>query len=156
MKKKLVLLFSSFFYIGFSPIAPGTVGTLGGVGLYLLFRFLHIGRCEEILFLLILLPIGIWISGLAEEILKEKDPGPVVIDEVIGFLVTMLWIPFSWFSLIAGFLLNRFFDIWKPFPVRHLQNLRKGWGIVLDDILSSFYAHCFLRFFLFLLKIKLS
>ena len=147
--KKFIILSASWFGTGFSPFASGTVGTLGAIPLYLLLATIPLP-----LYLLTLLAFfffSCWASGQAEEIFGEKDSGKIVIDEVIGFLITMTAVPPSWLSIVAGFLLFRFFDITKIPPARFFdQKMKNGYGVVLDDVVAGIYAclslHLLLRF----------
>jgi phosphatidylglycerophosphatase A len=149
------------FGVGYLPLAPGTYGSAVGILVYLLFAsfanttnfyFLQHGWQEVqiaawihavnlILFLLFCL-LGIWASNRAVKIFQNKDPQQAVVDEVIGQLITFLFVPFdvSWKFVIAGFLLFRLFDIWKPYPIDSLQNLPAGIGVCADDILAGVYA----------------
>ena len=147
--------------VGFLPVAPGTWGSLVGVGLYLAANALSgavynsaEGRGWEplpltvlattaVLLLLIGLTItGIWAASRTEAVTGRKDPGVVVIDEVVGQLITFAFVtPFAGpFTIIAGFVLFRVFDIWKPYPIRRLEALESGLGIMADDVLAGFYA----------------
>jgi phosphatidylglycerophosphatase A len=147
--KKFIILSASWFGTGFSPFASGTVGTLGAIPLYLLLATIPLP-----LYLLTLLAFfffSCWAAGQAEEIFGEKDSGKIVIDEVIGFLITMTAVPPSWLSIVAGFLLFRFFDITKIPPARFFdQKMKNGYGVVLDDVVAGIYAclslHLLLRF----------
>lgn len=147
--------------VGYLPYAPGTYGSVVGVGIYLLAAFgegnfektmlgngwtgaqitawFHVGNL--VLFLLFCL-LGIWASGHSTKLFKNKDPQQAVVDEVIGQLITFLFIPFamSWWLVLAGFLLFRLFDIWKPYPINSLQNLPAGIGVCADDILAGVYG----------------
>lgn len=150
--KKIIIVTSTFFYFGYSPIAPGTVGTIGGVILYFIIR--KIFCADWILYtgsILFLFALGVYVSTKAEEIFKKKDAHPIVIDEVVGFLITMFMIPFSWGVCLAGFLINRILDIIKPFPAKEVQNLSGGYGIMLDDVISSIYSNLVIRAMLLLI-----
>ena len=149
------------FGVGYLPLAPGTWGSMVGVGIYLAFEqivssasadFLLKGWTELqiaawlhaviiILFLFFCL-LGIWAANRATILFKDKDPQQAVVDEVIGQLITFLFVPFlvSWHFVLAGFLLFRLFDIWKPYPIDSLQNLPAGIGVCADDILAGVYA----------------
>ena len=145
-------MIASCFYLGYSPVAPGTVGALGGVALYFLMRTATLSHFAYAFLCIVLVFLSIWIADLAEQILMKKDASEIVLDEVVGIPITMFLIPFSWMTLVIGFILNRILDIWKPFPAKQAQNLPGGWGIVLDDVISSIYANVVLRlgvFFLF-------
>lgn len=143
---KVWIAIATFFGLGYSPIAPGTVGTLGGVAIYLLFHFMNLGWVTYSLFFILLCVLGVIASSHAETHFGVKDPPAVVIDEVLGFLVAMFLIPFSWKILVIGFIINRILDIYKPFPAKQTQNLPGGWGIVLDDLVTSAYTNIILRF----------
>jgi phosphatidylglycerophosphatase A len=150
--------------VGLIPIAPGTWGSAVGVALYLglgllterLFNFsvergldLSPQQFPGILTTVLLLVIlavalaGIWAGSRAEKLLGKKDPGAVVVDEVAGQLIAFLFVPWlttgRW-SVVAGFVAFRIFDIWKPYPVRRLEGLGGGLGIMADDMLAGFYA----------------
>jgi phosphatidylglycerophosphatase A len=147
--KKFIVLFASWFGTGFSPFASGTVGTLAAIPFFLILSALPLP-----LYLLTLLGFfffSCWTAGHAEEIFGEKDSGKIVIDEVIGYLITMTAVPPSWVAIVAGFLLFRFFDITKIPPARFFdRKVKNGYGVVLDDVVAGLYAcislHLVLRF----------
>jgi phosphatidylglycerophosphatase A len=127
---------ATWFGCGFAPIAPGTAGTLGAVPLYLVVA--RFGPQALWLAIAVVTGAGIWAASRVARELRVKDPQLVVIDEVAGLLVTMLPVSHvSWSALVAGVLLFRFFDIVKPWPVRWLEKLPGGWGIVLDDVAAG-------------------
>ncbi len=89
---------------------------------------------------------AVWVASFAEIYFGQKDSQKIVIDEIAGYLVTMLFIPFQWKWALAGFLLFRLFDIWKPFPIRKLEHqLKGGWGVVMDDVAAGVYANVILH-----------
>ncbi|HKC62918.1 MAG TPA: phosphatidylglycerophosphatase A [Pyrinomonadaceae bacterium] len=147
--------------VGFIPLAPGTFGSAVGVGIFLLerwattralifaarhgwnlelFESLHIA--SVLLILTAITFIGTWAATRVEKSTGRKDPGIVVVDEVAGQLVALMFLPFnaSVWLVLAGFLLFRLFDIWKPYPIRKLESLESGLGIMADDILAGVYA----------------
>jgi len=124
--------------VGWFPIAPGTAGSAVGVALYLLTRWWP--APAQVALVVAVTLIGIWAAGVAEAALKREDPGPVVIDEVAGQLVTLLLTGVGWKGAVAGFFLFRVFDILKPFPARRLERLHGGLGIMADDIAAGVYA----------------
>lgn len=147
--------------VGFMPFAPGTWGSMVGVCIFLLLRFLNTHlfiyaathnisalsleafRITVLLGGLITLTLaGIWAAARAEILLHRKDPVAVVVDEVAGQLITFLVVPFNagWRMILAAFLLFRLFDIWKPYPIRQLEALPSGLGIMADDVLAGAYA----------------
>jgi phosphatidylglycerophosphatase A len=129
----LARVLATWFGCGTSPTAPGTVGTLGAVPLYL--AVAQGGRAAVVATALGVTGLGIWAASVVVHEHRESDPQVVVIDEVAGLLVTMIPIVrFSWSALIVGFIAFRLFDIVKPWPVRRLERLPGGWGVVLDDL----------------------
>jgi phosphatidylglycerophosphatase A len=104
-------------------------------------------RTEANIFIvLILTAVGIWAGSRASKILNDKDPQQVVVDEVIGQLITLAFIPFdvAWWMILIGFIAFRFFDILKPYPIYRLQVLPGGLGVCADDIVAGIYAAVFL------------
>jgi len=149
--------------VGYFPIAPGTMGSLVGVGLYLTIwagayrlletnalrsrlNLLYIFTPQLALMLVVIFLVtmaGIWAATRAEKLVQKKDPSIVVIDEVAGQMVALLSGPFwihTWWSIFTAFLLFRAFDIWKPYPIRRLERLESGLGIMADDVLAGAYA----------------
>ncbi len=131
---------------GFSPFAPGTAGSILGVLLIILFSRFNLLGGQRLLFYLITVTIisvvGIWAASRAEVYFGRKDPPQVVIDEVVGQLLTfgLLFRHPKIILLILGFAFFRLFDIFKPFPIRKLEKVPLGFGIILDDLAAGFYA----------------
>jgi len=146
---KVALLLSIWFGAGLFPGMPGTFGTATAIPLYLLVNFLH--TRYQALFLLIIIIGAIWSSHRSQCILGTVDPHEIVIDEVAGFLLSIIFLPFTLRNLIAGFFLFRFFDILKPPPIKMIEKVKGGWGIVLDDLAAGAYTYLSLRFFLYML-----
>jgi phosphatidylglycerophosphatase A len=128
---------------GYSPIAPGTAGTVVGLVLYWPLRGLPVSG--QLVATAILFVVGVWASTHVAERVGREDPGIVVVDEVVGIWVTLALLPFSVTSIVAGFLLFRLFDIVKPWPARQLEDLPKGLGIMADDLMAGIYANLALR-----------
>ncbi|HYM01104.1 MAG TPA: phosphatidylglycerophosphatase A [Blastocatellia bacterium] len=132
------------------PIAPGTFGALEGVGIFVLFRLwlvwttgsLSIGISIWVLINVLVFFGGVAASGRLCSILKQKDPSRAVIDEVSGQMISLTPLLFAsgWIAILAGFVLFRLFDIWKPYPIRKLERLPNGWGVMMDDVLAGVYA----------------
>jgi len=142
----LVRFIATGFFSGLSPAAPGTAGTLAGAVLFLLCLLFP----TVLIFyglLAILVAVGIPAATAMERSLGKKDPPQVVIDEVAGFFVAMslfpvfpVWSKSFWVYSGLGFVLFRFFDILKPFPIRQVQVLPGGWGIMVDDLIAGVFA----------------
>jgi phosphatidylglycerophosphatase A len=133
------------------PVAPGTWGSAVGVLLWLLLS--RLGPMPYFAVIGVLFIIGVFCAGAAEKIVDQGDPAIVVIDEIVGQLITLSLIPATPLTIFAGFLLFRFFDIVKPFPVGWIdQHLHGGLGIMLDDVVAGLYALLVLHLGLWLLK----
>ncbi len=132
-------------YAGFFPFAPGTVGSAVGVGVWAAARLAGATAVAEALLVVSLLVVGALAASEAERRLGTTDPGPVVIDEVMGQCVTLIAAPLTWHTALLGFLLFRAFDIVKPPPARQLERAHGGWGIMLDDLAAGAYAAIVLR-----------
>jgi len=142
--KKFVLFFATGFGSGYIPIMPGTCGSLVGVGLFWLLKDLH--AAPYLVTIATFTVFACWVAGQADLVMGTKDNQKIVIDEIVGIFVTMALVPVSWKSLLAGFVLFRIFDIWKPFPVRLLQDkVPGGWGVVGDDVMAGVYANLILQ-----------
>jgi phosphatidylglycerophosphatase A len=135
-------LLATWFGCGLSPVAPGTAGSLGAVVLAAIAaRYLHWPPWSMGVAAIAVLPLAVWAAGRASSDAGKEDPGFVVIDEVVGQWATLAGAAASnWQALLGGFLLFRFFDIWKPAPVRQLEKLHGGMGIVADDVMAGVYG----------------
>ena len=140
---KIALILATWFGVGLAPVISGTFGTLAAVPLILLLNYF--GEWYGVIALVVVTVVAIWASDRTQGLLGKTDPSEVVIDEVAGFLVTMLLLPASLVNVGLGFILFRFFDIVKPWPVRQSERLKGGVGIVVDDLLAGVYAHLCLR-----------
>jgi phosphatidylglycerophosphatase A len=136
--EKIIKLLATGFGSGLSPFAPGTMGTLVGIPVCLV--CLPLTWPARFFFVIVLSSLAIFISGRAETIYSNKDDQRIVIDEIAGFQVAMLPVAITGLHLCVAFVLFRIFDIWKPFPIRNLQNLPGGWGVVVDDVAAGIYA----------------
>ncbi len=140
MKKKFLIFIATGAYVGLSPVMPGTFGTLWGVGIAFLARFSS--TPVQALIIASLIAVSVYITNEAANALGQKDPQRIVIDESCGYLVAFFLMPFNVFNMILAFLLFRFFDIVKPWPIRLIENkLPGGFGIVFDDVLAGVYAN---------------
>jgi phosphatidylglycerophosphatase A len=136
IKDKLAHLLAVWFGCGHVPYAPGLAGTLGAIPLYLLVRPLGLPAVAVTAVAVSL--VGVWASGVVERKLAIKDPQIVCIDEVAGVFVTWLAAPPTWKGLLAGVVLFRIFDQWKPWPARLAERrLAGGLGVMGDDIAAG-------------------
>jgi phosphatidylglycerophosphatase A len=141
---RFFLFFATGFGVGYSPIAPGTLGTLVAIPIYFFLSTITWPIYEITLIGFFFL--SVWISENAEIFFRKKDDQRIVIDEIVGFLITMLWVPKTTRLIVLGFFLFRFFDILKPVPIRRLERWFKGgWGVVLDDVMAGVYANIILQ-----------
>ncbi len=138
--RTLALAIATAGHSGWFPVAPGTVGSAVGLVVWAAARSAGAGVLAEIALIVLLCAIGAWAATETERALGVTDPGPVVIDEVMGMAVTMVAAPLTWPAAVAGFLLFRVFDIVKPPPARALERLHGGWGIMADDFAAGLYA----------------
>jgi phosphatidylglycerophosphatase A len=139
---RFATLLSTWFGCGYSPVAPGTAGSAAAIAIAVaVHAYTGFGRWHFVALAALLFLPAVWAAGVTASALKLKDPGVVVIDEVIG-----QWIALggahrlNWKSYLAAFALFRLFDIWKPAPVRQLEALPGGLGINADDVMAGVYA----------------
>ena len=138
---KLKLAIVSCGFLGCSPFAPGTVGTLGGVAIAFLLRGTQWFPLWALLACVILYAISQPLGDWAERYAGKKDPGIFVMDEVIGYLITIVWMKGpSYLALTVAFFVFRFFDILKPPPARAMEKIRGGHGIILDDVMAGLWG----------------
>lgn len=138
MRRSIAFLVATWFGCGRVPIAPGTAGTLGAVPLYLALR--PKGPIAVLGVAAALAAVGVWAANEVVDSTGQTDPQIVVIDEVVGVLVTLAASPPTWLGLAAGVVLFRIFDQWKPWPARRLESLRGGWGVVMDDVAAGVWG----------------
>lgn len=133
---------ATWFYCGYFPIAPGTVGSLAAVVIaWVLHRYEVVPAWAFAPMAVLLAVPGIWAAGVTAKLEGREDPGIVVVDEVIGEWLTIAGATtLNWHSWLLAFALFRIFDIWKPFPIRRLEKLPGGVGIVADDMLAGVYG----------------
>ena len=146
-KNTLVMYLATGCKSGYSPVAPGTAGSLAALVPCGLLSLLPLP--VSAIFLIAFIVLSIWAAELAEDIVGQKDPGCIVIDEFAGMMITLLGIHFTWQSALAGFFIFRILDILKPFPIRYLERtVPGGAGVVVDDVAAGVAAHLILRLLL--------
>jgi phosphatidylglycerophosphatase A len=147
MKNRLAMLFASAFYIGFIPGAPGTYASITTTLVFFLICHFtrHLIPALHLSTVCLISLIGILAASRASSITGSDDPSFIVIDEVAGQLVTFLFLPPNVWNLTLGTVAFRLFDIWKPYPIRKLESLSGGAGIMADDLLAGVYANLLLQ-----------
>jgi len=128
---------------GYSPVAPGTAGS--AVGLLLYWPLAAWPPAWTIALLVVLFFVGVAAATTVAQTIGIEDPGIVVVDEIVGMWVSLLFLPFTWQTAALGFFLFRVMDVVKPYPARQLEHLPGGWGILLDDVMAGIYANLTVR-----------
>jgi phosphatidylglycerophosphatase A len=147
---RLAVFVATVGYCGYFPFAPGTVGSAAGLVVYLLVWWSQ-SPLVEVGLIVGLFAAGVWAGTTAERYFGGIDPGPIVLDEVVGMLITLAFIPVGVSGAIAGFFLFRLFDVLKPFPARRLESLHGGLGVMADDAMAAVYANLSLRALLWIM-----
>ncbi len=147
---QLALWLATVLGIGRIPFAPGTFGSIPGVLLALWLHHLGLWWLELVV-IVVTFVIGTWAAGVAERHFQLTDPGPVVIDEVLGMLVTVAFIPVNATGAFVGFVVFRIFDIVKPSPARNLERLPGGLGIMADDFAAGVWGQIVMRLLVWIL-----
>jgi phosphatidylglycerophosphatase A len=140
----LPVLTASVAGIGFIPFAPGTFGSVPGVALAIALRAVGPWWAEGVLVVL-LFALGVWAATAAETHFGRIDPGPVVIDEVVGMMITTLFLPLSWTGWLVAFVVFRACDVVKPFPAGRAERLPGGFGVMADDVLAGAWGYAIMR-----------
>ena len=149
----IIKTLSTFFYVGYLPFIPGTFASIAAV---FLFYFVKDNNFLYILLTLTLIALGFLLAGRAEKIFNKKDAGCIVIDEVSGMLLSLIFIPYDIKLVIIAFILFRILDTLKPYPLDRLQNLTGSIGIMGDDIVAGLYANAILQVVLRLISLRAS
>lgn len=148
MTKKIALALATVAGVGYAPVAPGTFGSAAGLLIWALAPHSPMAMAAVII---AIFAIGVWAGGVAERHFASTDPGPVVIDEVAGMLITLFMSPVGWLGAIAAFFLFRGFDILKPYPADRFERLPGGLGVMADDAMAAVYANVVLKVLLALI-----
>jgi phosphatidylglycerophosphatase A len=137
MPDRFVKLIATFFYIGYLPLAPGSVASIAGVMIYVLFQanaVVYAGLLATVIFL------GFRVSDRMEELVGSKDPSCIVIDEVAGIMISFWGLPWHWSVIITAYFVFRAFDMFKIYPVNRLEDMKGGVGVMMDDIIAGVYT----------------
>ena len=144
LREDAVIFLATGFYVGNIPFAPGTFGSL--IGLPLSFALAGVSLAPAILCTLLFILLATYVTDAAEKLLKQKDPGCIVIDEIAGMMATLIGLPFNLTTVLIGFIIFRILDILKPFPIRNLdKRIPGGLGVVADDVAAGLIANLLLR-----------
>jgi phosphatidylglycerophosphatase A len=147
---RLAVFIATVGYCGYFPIAPGTVGSAAGLVFYLLVWWSQ-SPIVEVGLIVVLFAAGVWAGTITERFFGGIDPGPIVLDEVVGMLITLAFIPVGVAGALAGFFLFRIFDVVKPYPAGRFEQLHGGLGVMADDAMAAVYANLSLRLLIWLL-----
>ncbi len=147
---RLAVFLATVGYSGYFPIAPGTVGSAAGLIVYALVWWTR-SPVFEVGLIVGLFAVGVWAGTVAERYFGGIDPGPIVLDEVVGMLITLAFIPVGLSGALAGFVLFRIFDVIKPFPAGRFERLHGGLGVMADDAMAAVYANLSLRLAIWML-----
>jgi phosphatidylglycerophosphatase A len=142
-QNRVATILATAGYVGYAPVAPGTFGSAAGLVVYAAVAAANSVLVEALVIAAVLIA-GIWSAGWVEQECG-KDPGVVVIDEVLGMLVTLAFLDVTITGAIAGFFVFRVLDVWKPFPAGRFEHLHGGPGIMLDDVMAGIYGNVVLR-----------
>ena len=142
--RRLALLLATCGYLGYAPFAPGTVGSAAGIVVFYAVRSLG-SSLAEVAVIVGLFTIGIWAGTAAEHHFGGTDPSPVVLDEVVGMLITLCFLPVNPLGAFVGFVVFRILDVIKPFPSARMEHLPGGLGVMADDGMAAIYGNLVMR-----------
>jgi phosphatidylglycerophosphatase A len=142
MTRSVALACATVLGVGYVPVAPGTFGSAAGL---LVWWVLPASPAVQAAVIVALFALGSWSGTVAERHFGRTDPGQVVIDEVMGMLITLFLNPVGWIGALSAFLLFRIADVIKPYPANRLEHLPGGAGIMADDAMAAVYANIALR-----------
>jgi phosphatidylglycerophosphatase A len=142
--RRLALFLATCGYVGYAPVAPGTFGSAVGLAVFALVRGSG-SALAEITTIVALFAIGVWSGTEAERHFGGIDPGPVVLDEVVGMLITLAFIPVNAMGALVGFLVFRALDVIKPWPSGRFERLPGGLGVMADDGMAALYGNGMMR-----------
>jgi phosphatidylglycerophosphatase A len=145
--RKLAVFLATCGYVGYAPVAPGTFGSAAGLAIFALVRasgspYVEIGT------IVVLFAVGVWSGTEAEHHFGGVDPGPIVLDEVVGMLITLALLPVNAMGAFVGFLVFRALDVFKPWPSGRFERLHGGLGVMADDGMAAVYGNVVMRILL--------
>jgi phosphatidylglycerophosphatase A len=146
--KRAGIFIATCGYLGYVPVAPGTFGSAAGLAVFFAVRSTG-SVAVELAAIVALFAIGVWSGTIAEEHFGGIDPGPVVLDEVVGMLITLVLLPVNLTGAIMGFFIFRVLDVVKPFPSAQFEKLPGGLGVMADDGMAAIYGNVAMRGLIF-------
>ena len=144
MMRRLAVFLATCGYVGYAPVAPGTFGSAAGLAIFALVRAsgsMHV----ELATIVVLFAIGVWSGTEAEHHFGGVDPGPIVLDEVVGMLITLALLPVNGMGAFVGFIVFRALDVVKPWPSGRFERLHGGLGVMADDGMAALYGNGVMR-----------
>jgi len=153
MVKHFLKIFSTFFYIGYLPFIPGTFGSLAGLLLFILLKGMSV---QYISLTGLIILVGFLVCGRVEKIMQRKDPPCIIIDEVAGMMLSLIFLPHDLKLAFTGFIIFRILDTLKPFPAGRLEKKNSGGAIMLDDLVAGLYTNIILQVALRVISFKAS
>jgi len=141
---RLGLFIATCGYLGYVPVAPGTFGSAAGLVVFAAVRWSG-SPALELAVIMLLFAVGVWSANAAERHFGGVDPAPVILDEVVGMLITLAFLPVHITGAVVGFLLFRLFDVVKPWPANRLEAVRGGLGVMADDAMAGVYGNVAMR-----------
>ena len=145
--RRLAVFLATCGYVGYAPLAPGTFGSAAGLAIFVLVRSSG-SSIVELATIVLLFAVGVWSGTEAEHHFGGVDPGPIVIDEVVGMLITLALLPVNLTGAIVGFLVFRILDVVKPWPSGRFERLHGGLGVMADDGMAAIYGNVAMRILL--------
>jgi len=141
---RLGLFIAMCGYLGYVPVAPGTFGSAAGLVVFAAVRWSG-SPALELAVIILLFAVGVWSANAAERHFGGVDPAPVILDEVVGMLITLAFLPVNITGAVVGFLLFRLFDVVKPWPANRLEAVHGGLGVMADDAMAGVYGNVAMR-----------
>jgi phosphatidylglycerophosphatase A len=142
--RRFAVFLATCGYVGYAPVAPGTFGSAAGLVIFALVRASG-STFVEIATIVVLFAVGVWSGTEAEHHFGGVDPGPIVLDEVVGMLITLALIPVNVMGALVGFLVFRALDVFKPWPSGRFERLPGGLGVMADDGMAALYGNGLMR-----------
>jgi len=142
--RRLGLFIATCGYLGYVPVAPGTFGSAAGLVAWAAVQTSG-SHAVEVLVIVILFTVGVWSGTQAEHHFGDVDPGPVIMDEVVGMLITLAFLPVNWTGAFIAFLVFRLLDVVKPWPAGRFERLPGGLGVMADDGMAAVYGNLIMR-----------